>query len=167
MSSGLLHVFVELRNLHWTSNYILYWIHRGRLSDSVRHDRVFLYCYSPVGKIEPATSRWLSPEKLREPTPITVTPCVLLYNSEWIFGIYKLNVLTWQELLLLCMIFYQCSYSVFFFFSSSLLNYRSPYCIQLYTWSTLQVIVVQHMCWFLKASNPPMFSPINYFNFVP
>ena len=29
MSSGLLQVFVELRNLHRTSNYILYWIHGG------------------------------------------------------------------------------------------------------------------------------------------
>ena len=38
-------------------------------------------------------------------------PCVLLDNSEWIFGTYKLIVLTWQELLLLCMIFYLCSYS--------------------------------------------------------
>ena len=42
------------------------------------------------------TSRWLSPEMLREPIPITVTLCVLLDNSEWIFGTYKLNVLTWQ-----------------------------------------------------------------------
>ena len=31
MSSGLLQVFVELGNLHGTSNYILYWIHGGRL----------------------------------------------------------------------------------------------------------------------------------------
>ena len=31
MSSGLLHVFVELGNLHRTSNYVLYWIHRGHL----------------------------------------------------------------------------------------------------------------------------------------
>ena len=31
MSSGLFHVFVELGNLHGTSNYILYWIHRGGL----------------------------------------------------------------------------------------------------------------------------------------
>ena len=46
------------------------------------------------------------------------------------------------------------------FFLSSFLDYRFPYCIQLYTWSTQQVIVAQHMCWFLKASNPPMFSPI-------
>ena len=53
-----------------------------------------------------------------------------------------------------------------FFFSSSLLNYRFPYFIQLYTWSSQQVIVAQHMCWFLKASNPPMFSPINYFNLL-
>ena len=56
---------------------------------------------------------------------------------------------------------------IHFFSSSSLLNYRFPYCIQLYTWSTQQVIVAQHVCWFLKASNPPIFSPINYFNFIP
>ena len=31
MSSGLLQVFVELGNLHGTSNYILYWISGGRL----------------------------------------------------------------------------------------------------------------------------------------
>ena len=42
---------------------------------------------------------------LRKPMPITITLCVLLDNSEWIFGIYKLNVLTWLGLLLLCMIF--------------------------------------------------------------
>ena len=47
----------------------------------------------------------------REPTPITVMLYVLLENSEWIFGTYKLNVLTWLGLLLLCMIFYPCSYS--------------------------------------------------------
>ena len=54
--------------------------------------------------------------------------------SELIFGIYKLDVLTWLELLLLCMIFTR-AYIQIFFFSSSLLNYRFPYCIQLYTWS--------------------------------
>ena len=42
--------------------------------------------------------------------PIAITLCVLLDSSEWIFGTYKLNVLTWLELLLLCMIFYLCSY---------------------------------------------------------
>ena len=31
MSSGLRQVFVELRNLHRASNYILYWIHGGHL----------------------------------------------------------------------------------------------------------------------------------------
>ena len=31
MSFGLLQVFVELGNLHGTSNYILYWNHKGRL----------------------------------------------------------------------------------------------------------------------------------------
>ena len=34
---------------------------------------------------------------LREPTPITVTLCVLLESLEWIFGTYKLNVLTWLD----------------------------------------------------------------------
>ena len=63
--------------------------------------------------------------------------------------------------------FYLCSYSDFFFFSSSLLNYRFPYCIQFYSWSTQQVIVAQHMCWFLKASNPPMFSPYELFQLYP
>ena len=35
MSSGLLQVFVELRNLHRTSNYVLYWIHGGPQSSRV------------------------------------------------------------------------------------------------------------------------------------
>ena len=49
-------------------------------SDSVSYNRVqvFLYCYSPAVRIEPVTARWLSSKKLSEPTPITVTPCVLL-----------------------------------------------------------------------------------------
>ena len=46
----------------------------------------------------------------REPAPITVTLCVLLDNSEWILGTYKLDVLTWLGLLLLCMIFYLWTY---------------------------------------------------------
>ena len=60
-------------------------------------------------------------------------------------SLFWFNVLTWLGLRLLCMIFfYLCSYSDFF--SSSLLNYRFPYCIQHYTWSNQQVIVAQHMC---------------------
>ena len=39
MSSGLLQVFVELRNLLGTSNYVLYWI---ACSDSVSHNRVLV-----------------------------------------------------------------------------------------------------------------------------
>ena len=31
MSSSLLQVFVELENLQGTSNYVLHWIHGGRL----------------------------------------------------------------------------------------------------------------------------------------
>ena len=61
--------------------------------------------------------------------------------------------------------FYLCSYS--YFFSSNLFNYRFPYCIHMYTWSTKQVIVAQHICWYLKTSNPSMFCSINYFNFIP
>ena len=92
---ALLQVFVELGNLYGTSNYVLYRIHGGYLF----HNR-----------IEPATLRWLTSWKLREPTPITVTLCVLLNSSDWIFGTYKLNVLTWLVLLLLCMIFFTCAH---------------------------------------------------------
>ena len=40
---------------------------------------------------------------------------------------------------------------IFRSFSSNLFNYRFPNCIYLDTWYTQQVIVAQHMCWFLKA----------------
>ena len=40
MSFDLLQVFVELGNLHRTSNYDLYLIHRDAGSDSVNHNRV-------------------------------------------------------------------------------------------------------------------------------
>ena len=40
MSSDLLQVFVELENLHGTSNYVLYWISGVACSDSVSHNRV-------------------------------------------------------------------------------------------------------------------------------
>ena len=40
MSSGLLQVFVELKNLHGTSNYVLYWIHEVTCSDYISRDRV-------------------------------------------------------------------------------------------------------------------------------
>ena len=53
------------------------------------------------------------------------------------------------------------------FFLSNLFDYWFPNFIHLYIWSTQQVTVAQHMCWFLKASNPPMFFSINYFNFIP
>ena len=41
------------------------------------------------------------------------------------------------------------------------------YCIYLYTWSTQQVTVAQHMYWLFKTSNSPVFLSINYFNFIP
>ena len=37
MSSGLLQVFVELRNLHGTSNYVLYWIQQDTWRNGYRH----------------------------------------------------------------------------------------------------------------------------------
>ena len=40
------------------------------------------------------------------------------------------------------------------------------YCIHLYTWSTQQVTLAQHMCWLLKASDSPVFFSINYSNFI-
>ena len=55
--------------------------------------------------IEPATSRWFCLLELREQMPLTVMVSLLLDNSEWIFGTYKLNVLTSLWLLLQCMIF--------------------------------------------------------------
>ena len=111
MSFGLLQVFVELGNLHGTSNYVLYRITGVAFSYSVSHNRVqvinipvlLLACSSDW------TCRWLSP------TPTAISLCVLLDSFEWIFRTYKLNVLTWLGLLLLCMIFYQCSYSDFFY----------------------------------------------------
>ena len=39
----------------------------------------------------------------------------LLDNSKWIFGSYKLNILTWLGLLLLCMIFLPVLIFKFFF----------------------------------------------------
>ena len=50
---------------------------------------------------------------------ISVTLCVLLDNPEWIFGTYKLNVLIWSELQLLCMIFFTCAHIQIFFTISS------------------------------------------------
>ena len=62
---------------------------------------------------------------LREPTPITVTQYAHLDNSEWIFGTYKLNVLTWLGLLLLCMIFFTCAHIQIFFLKINKLRLRN------------------------------------------
>ena len=85
-------------------------------SDSVSHNWVQVLSITALLRwlnLQPSDDCFL--RSLREPTPITVTLCVLLDNSEWIFGTYKLNVLTWLGLLLLCMIFYLQSYSDLFF----------------------------------------------------
>ena len=70
--------------------------------------------------------------------------------------------------LLVCMIFFffTCAHIQISFSLSNLFNYRFPYCINLYTWSTQQIIVAQLMCWFLKASISPVFISISYFNFI-
>ena len=81
--------------------------------------------------------------------------CAQMNKAEWIFGTYKLNVLSSLWLRLLCIIFYLSSYSNFFL--ADLLDYGFPYCIHLYIWSTHQVTVTQHICWFLKVSNSPVF----------
>ena len=100
MSSGLPRMFVELQTTYFieTTGVVC--------SDYVRNNRVQDDCL------------------LREPSPITVTLCVLLDNSEWIFGTYKLNVFIWLELLLLCMIFFTCAH-IQIFFSSSRLQVQS------------------------------------------
>ena len=56
---------------------------------------------------------------------------------------------------------------IFRLFLSNLFDNWFPYGIHLFTWSTQLVIVAYHMYWFLKASNPPMFFSMNYFNFIP
>ena len=91
LTFDLLQVFVEVGNLHKTSNHVLLSPVLILLAITGYKCSVFLYCYSPAVKIEPATSRWLWPKKLREPMPITVTLCILLDNSEWIVGTSKVN----------------------------------------------------------------------------
>ena len=86
---------------------------RVACSDSVSHNRVQVLSIPEL--LLACSQDWTcSLQKLREPTPIIVTLCVLLDSYVWIFGTYKLNVLTWLGLLLLW-IFYLCSYSDFFF----------------------------------------------------
>ena len=49
MSSGLLQVFVELENLHGTSNYVLYWNHGGRLFSAQGTNAYNRYAMCPAG----------------------------------------------------------------------------------------------------------------------
>ena len=53
-------------------------------SDSVSHNRVQVLSI-PVLLIACSQDWTCNLQKLRELTPITITPCVLLDNSEWIF----------------------------------------------------------------------------------
>ena len=161
MFSGLLQVFVELGNLHGTSSFI--WSTGVTCSDSVvYHNRVqalsipvLLLAFSQDWTcnlqiiVSLGNQRYVSCWTIQSEF-LGLKKLMFLLDKNYYYHVWFLPVLIFR-----------------FFFSSSLPNYRFPYCIQLYTWSTQQVIVAQHMCWFLKASNPPMFSPINYFNFIP
>ena len=65
----------------------------------------------------------------------TVTPCVLLDNSEGIFGYYKLNVLTLARITtimydFLPVLIFRFQFFYFFIFLSSLLDYWFPYVIR-------------------------------------
>ena len=103
MSSGLLRMFVELGK---RGSPVL--IPLAITGWKVKHFCIVTHFQSGLN--------WQPPDdcllrSFREPTPETVTLYVLRDSSEWIFGTYKLNVLTWLEWLLLCIIFYLCSYS--------------------------------------------------------
>ena len=107
------------RNLHVTSNYVLYWNHGVACYDSVYHNRVQGLSIPEDWTCNLQMIVFL---KLRELTPITVTPCVLLDNSEWIFGYYKLNVLTLARITTIIYDFFTCAHiqiSDFFFFRNS------------------------------------------------
>ena len=58
-------------------------------------------------------------------------------------------------------VFYLSSYSDFFFLSN-LFDYWFPYCIHLYIWSTQQVTVAQHMCWFFIKNEMEQFWHLNH-----
>ena len=93
-------------------------------------------------RIEPATFRWLCPLKLREPTPITVSPCVLLNNSEWFFGYYKLNVLTLARITTVMYDFFTCApIQIFFYIYFIYPSWLSvPILYSTLYWTTQQVI---------------------------
>ena len=88
-------------------------------SDSVSHNRVQVLSIPEL--LLAGSQEWTCkpPDDclLREPTHNTDTLCVLLDNSDRIFGTYKLNVLTRLGLLLLCMIFLPVLTFRFFLYS--------------------------------------------------
>ena len=73
MSSDLLQVFIEIGNLHETSNYVLHWIYEVVCSDSVSYNRVQVIII-PVLLLA-CTQDWNYNllRSFRETTPITVT----------------------------------------------------------------------------------------------
>ena len=82
---------------------------------------ISILCYLPVVEIELTTSRWFHLEALFNQMPLSIAPCLLVDNSERIFGIYKPHVsikpMRYHSPQL-CMIFHLSSYHSFF-----LLNY--------------------------------------------
>ena len=102
-------MFVELGNLHGTSNFIE---STGvACSDSVSHNRVQVLSI-PVLLLARGQD-WTYNLQLIVSLEALGTNAYNRYAmcSEWIFGTYKLNVLTCLGLLLLCMIFYLYLYS--------------------------------------------------------
>ena len=118
MSSSLLQVFVELGNLHATSNYVLYWNHGGRLfwfrlpwpGTSVKYSCILLAC-SEDWTCNLQMIVFLVAQGTNAYNHYTMWP------AEWIFGYYKLNVLTIARITTIMYdFFYLCSYSDFSFF---------------------------------------------------
>ena len=95
MSSSLLQVFVELGNLQGTSNYVLYWIHGGSpvlIPSAITEYKWFKYsCIVTRCSQDWTCNLQMIVSLERETTPITVMPCVLLDNSKWSLGTYKLS----------------------------------------------------------------------------
>ena len=102
-------------------------------SDSINHNQVQVLRISVLllACCQDWTSRWLSPKRLREPTPIIIMLCVLLNSLEWIFETYKLKAHTWLGLRLSCMIFYLRSYSDFI---QQISRRNSPHSWEEYLW---------------------------------
>ena len=92
--------FTELRTTSFIESTAVAW--SDSVSTSVKYSCIVTHLQSRLN-LQPPDDCLL--RNLKKPTPITVTLRVLLDKSEWIFGTYKPNVLTWLVLLQLWMIF--------------------------------------------------------------